>query len=197
MKAVAIALGMASLAAASLAHAQATTGARTGLNMPYERGFWGHVGASAGGSRFDAACPVTPCDDSDQAFRVFAGGSFNNTIGAEIAWVNLGEWGRGGDDTDAQALDLALTAGFPLGRNSSIFGKLGAAYTRAEVGPGSAGLTTGKEDGWGPRYGLGAKGGLTDNWAVRADWDRYRIKLPGSNKEDVDTLTLGAQYSFR
>lgn len=196
MKALAIALGAASLAAASLAQAQATTGARTGMTMPYERGFWGHVGASVGSSKLRADCPVSPCDDRDQAFRLFAGGSFNDTFGAEIGWVNLGEWGRGGDDTDSQALDLAVTAGFPLGRNSSIFGKLGAAYARSEVGSGAAGLATGKEDGWGPRVGLGAKIGLTDNWAIRGDWDRYRIKLPGT-KEDVDTLTLGAQYTFK
>lgn len=196
MKAIAIALGVASLTAAALAQAQ-TTGSRTGLTMPYERGFWGHVGVSAGRSDLEASCPAgASCDETDQAFRVFAGGSFNNTFGGEIGWVNLGEWGRGGGDTDSQALDLAAVAGFPLGRNSSIFGKLGAIYARSEVKGSAVGLQTGKEDGWGPRFGLGAKIGLTDQWALRADWDRYRIKLPGS-KEDVDTLTIGAQYSFK
>ena len=198
MKAIALVAGVAALSAAGLASAQ-TTGTSTSrsFTMPYERGFWGHVGASAGRSKFEAPCPAAAsCDESDQAYRVFAGGRFNNTIGGEIAWVNLGEWGRGGGDTDAQALDLVATAGFPLGRNSSIFGKLGAAYTRAEAQGTAVGLQTGKEDGWGPRWGVGAQIGLSDNWALRADWDRYRIRIPGS-KEDVDTFTVGAQYSFK
>jgi OmpA-OmpF porin, OOP family len=198
MKAIALVAGVAALASAGFASAQSTsTSSSSSLNMPYERGFWGHVGASAGRSNFEAPCPAgSACDEKDQAYRIFAGGRFNNTIGGEIAWVNLGEWARGGGDTDAQALDLAVTAGFPLGRNSSIFGKLGAAYTRAEAQGTAAGLQTGKEDGWGPRFGLGAQFGLTDNWALRADWDRYRIRIPGS-KEDVDTFTVGAQYSFK
>jgi OmpA-OmpF porin, OOP family len=198
MKAIALVAGVAAVAAAGFANAQSSsTSSSSSFNMPYERGFWGHVGASAGRSNFEAPCPAgSACDEKDQAYRIFAGGRFNNTIGGEIAWVNLGEWARGGGDTDAQALDLAVTAGFPLGRNSSIFGKLGAAYTRAEAKGTAVGLQTGKEDGWGPRFGLGAQLGLTDNWALRADWDRYRIRIPGS-KEDVDTFTVGAQYSFK
>lgn len=200
MKAIAVAvIGLAPLALGGLAQAQSTTTTSgSSFNMPYERGFWGHVGASAGRSKFEASCPAgSACDESDQAFRIFAGGRFNNTIGGEIGWVNLGEWARGGGDTDAQALDLVATAGIPLGRNSSIFGKLGAAYTRAEAQGTAPGLVTGKEDGWGPRWGVGAQVGLTDNWALRADWDRYRIKIPGASKEDVDTFTVGAQYSFK
>jgi OOP family OmpA-OmpF porin len=197
MKALAIALGVASLAAASLAHAQSTAGARTGMAMPYERGFWNHVGLSYGSSQLDASClGGFSCDDRDKALRIFAGGRFNNTIGAEIGWINMGEWTRGGGDTDAQALDLVLTAGIPFGTNNrhSVFGKLGTAYTRTDVsGPA---VTNGNEDKWDVRYGLGATFGLSDNWAVRADWDRFRVAFPGG-KSDVDLLMLGAQYQFR
>lgn len=195
-KALLIAAGVATLGAASLAHAQQTAG--SGITWPHQRGFWGHVGASYGQSDLSASCPSGfSCDDKDQAFRVFAGGRFNNTFGAEIGWINMGEWARGGGDTDAQALDIALIAGFPLGRNSSIFGKIGTAYTRAEVSGGTAGgIQTGREDKWDARIGLGATIGLTDNWALRADWDRFRVAFPGT-KEDVDLLMIGAQYSFR
>jgi opacity protein-like surface antigen len=199
MKAIAMALGVASLAAASLVHAQATTGARTGMTMPYERGFWNHVGVSYGRSDLDASCiSGFSCDDRDRAFRVFAGGRMNNIIGAEIGWVSMGEFSRGGGQTDAQALDLVLTAGIPFGPNNrhSVFGKIGTAYTRAEVSGGTAGTATGKEDGWDARYGLGVTVGLTDQWALRGDWDRFRVQFPGT-KTDVDLLTLGAQYRFQ
>lgn len=195
-KVLLIAAGAAALGAASLAQAQQPTG--TGITWPHQSGFWGHVGASYGRSDLSVSCPAgASCDDKDQAFRVFAGGRFNNTIGAEIGWINMGEWARAGGNTDAQALDIALTAGFPLGRNSSIFGKIGTAYTRAEVSSGTgAGIQTGREDKWDARIGLGATVGLTQNWALRADWDRFRVAFPGT-KEDVDVFMLGAQYSFR
>lgn len=198
MKRLAITLPFAaSLLAAGLAHAQTTAASGSGISWPHQRGFWGHVGASAGVSRFDGGCfGGTACDRRDQALRIFAGGRFNDTIGGEIGWLNLGEFTRGGGETDAQALDLVATAGFPLGANSSVFGKLGAVYARSEVTGTAAGLRTGKEDGWGPRYGLGAQVGLSKNWALRADWDRYRIKLPGE-REQVDAFMVGAQYTFR
>jgi hypothetical protein len=43
---------------------------------------------------------------------------------------------------------------------------------------------------------LGAQIGLTPNWAIRGDWDRYHVKFPGT-KDNVDELMLGVQYNFR
>ena len=47
-------------------------------------------------------------------------------------------------------------------------------------------------------FGLnGAQMGVTKNWAVRLDLDRYRPKFPGNTgRENLDTLMLGVQYSF-
>lgn len=199
-KAIALAAVFASssLLAVPVVQAQ-TTSSGSGITWPHQRGFWGYAGASIGRSELDASCPAGfGCDDEDTSFRAFAGGRFNNILGAEIGWAHLGEWTRGGGDTDSQALDLALTAGIPFGQNNrhSVFLKAGVNYARSEVKGSAAGLQTGKEDGWGPRFGIGASFGLTDNWALRADWDRYRIKLPGA-KEDVDMLMIGAQYQFR
>jgi opacity protein-like surface antigen len=173
--------------------------ARDTLNMPYQSGFWGHAGASVGRAKLHADCPAgASCDLRDNsAWRVFGGGKFNNTFGAEIGLMDLGDFERGGGHTTARGLDLALVAGFPLpvGQNSSIFGKLGTSYIRTNVD--GAGLRTGKESGWGPRIGAGAQLGVTQNWAVRLDADRYRVEFPGSNKQNIDTYMIGAQYSFR
>ena len=87
-----------------------------------------------------------------------------------------------------------MIAGVPIGQTSSVFGKLGATLLRSDVS--GTGLTTGRESGWGPRIGIGAQIGLTPNWAIRLDADRYRIDLPGST-HNVDTYMAGVQYSFR
>ena len=188
------------LCAPGLASAQAQSPtARTGdeWRMPYQRGFWGHAGISLGQSKLRASCPApADCDDNDQAARLYAGGRFNNAIGLEVGLLHTGRFRRGGGDTDGYGIDLALVAGVPIGSNSAIFGKLGAIYSRMDVN-GSPGLVqTGAERDWGARYGIGGQIGFTPQWALRADWDRFKVGLPGG-REDLDTIMLGVQYTFR
>jgi hypothetical protein len=154
-------------------------------------------GLSVGRAELDNACVAgSSCDDKDTSYRAFAGTHFNRYFGIELGALNLGKYNRGGGETDGWGADVAATIGMPLGANSSVFGKLGAVYARTEVGGTAAGLQTGKERDWGPRWGVGGTFGFTPNWALRADWDRYRIAFPGQ-KEDLDTLMLGVQYTFK
>jgi OOP family OmpA-OmpF porin len=186
------------LATSGIASAQSTTSTTADTwRMPYQSGFWGHAGASVGQSKLQLGCPPGgSCDDKDTSFRIFAGGKFNNAFGLELGLVDYGTFDRGGGETKGRGLDIPLIFGFPIGTNSSVFAKAGVNYSRMEVSDNSAGVSTGKESGWGPRYGVGAQIGLTPQWAIRGDWDRYHVRFPGT-KDDVDTLTIGAQYSFR
>lgn len=163
--------------------------------MPSERGFWGHAGLSLGRAQSDHACiRGFNCDVRDSTWRVFAGGRFNNALGGEVGFVDFGEFSRGGGTTEGRGLDFSLMAGIPLGSNSAVFGKLGAVYSRTEVG--GLGLRPGKDSGWAPRYGIGGQVGLSTNLAARVDVDRYRLNFAGG-EEEVDTMTLGLQYTFR
>lgn len=170
----------------------------SGLTMPYQSTFWGHAGLSLGKSELGARCPAGQrCDNTDTVWRLYGGGRFNNIFGGEIGYTDFGDFTRGGGETDAQGVDFTLLAGVPFGSNQNwaVFGKLGVAYTHSDV-TGVAPFVTGDEDGWGPRYGLGVQAGLTRNWAIRADWDRTEIQLRQGDG-DIDTFTLGAQYTFR
>ncbi|MFL6563931.1 MAG: porin family protein [Burkholderiales bacterium] len=190
------------LATSGIASAQSTTSPSTSTTadtwrMPYQSGFWGHAGASVGQSKLELGCPAGgSCDDKDTSFRIYAGGKFNNAFGLELGLVDYGTFDRAGGETKGRGLDIPLIFGFPLGTNSSVFAKAGVNYSQMEVSDNSVGVTTGKESGWGPRYGVGAQIGLTPQWAIRGDWDRFHVRFPGT-KDDVDTLTLGAQYTFR
>jgi opacity protein-like surface antigen len=195
----AVAIAALGFAASGIASAQSTAPSATTdtWRMPYQSGFWGHAGASIGQSELSLGCPAAArCDDKDSTFRVFAGGRFNNVFGLELGLVNYGKFDRGNGETKGWGIDVPLMLGFPIGANSSVFAKAGVNYSRMEVSGTPALVTNGKVSGWGPRLGLGAQIGLTPQWAIRGDWDRYHVKFPGT-KDDIDTLSIGAQYTFR
>lgn len=193
----------AGLALAAPAFAQTTTTpttpttTTTETRWPHEKGFWGHVGLSFGQSKLDEGCVAGfPCDDKDQAFKLYGGGRFNNTFGLEVGVLNFGKFSGGGGETDGWGADAALLAGIPIGANSAIFAKAGVIYARTEVSGTAPGLATGKERGFGGRWGVGGQLGLTKDWALRADFDRYRIAAPGDHR-DLETMMIGVQYTIR
>lgn len=193
----ALLLFISGVALAAPAFAQPTDTQRDTWRMPHERGFWGHAGVSFGQSKLDD-CPigVAACDDKDQFWKAYAGGRFNNAIGLEVGVLNFGKFSFPGGEADGWGADAALVAGIPIGANSSIFGKAGVIYARTEISGAAPGFPGGKETGFGARWGLGAQLGLTKEWALRADFDRYRVPFPGRHN-DIEALTLGVQYTFR
>src|SRR4051812_23089019 len=157
-----------------------------------------YAGIGVGESKLDNACVGNfSCDSKDTAYRLFAGTNFNRWLGVEVGATQFGKWSLGGGETKAWAADAVATVGTELARNSRIFAKLGAAYTQTEVTGTAVGLQTGKETDWAPRYGVGGQIGLSQNWALRADWDRYQNVTFRGREEDVDIWTLGVQYTFR
>jgi OOP family OmpA-OmpF porin len=170
------------------------------VRMPYQKEFWttGHAGIEVGRSRLDIGCPTgATCDERANAFKLFAGGRFNNVFGGEVSYLQTNSFDFSGPGTGGnikmRAVNFGLLAGVPFGanRNSSIFAKAGLLWGHTEIGNDS-------QNGWGPSYGLGATIGVTRGWAARLDWDRYRFKLPagGGDRENIDSFLVGAQYTF-
>ena len=196
MKSLSVAALLVGLGIAAPSFAQQTQ--TDTFRLPYERGFWGHAGISFGQSKLDdvTCSPGFGCDDKDQAFKLYAGGRFNNTFGLEVGALNIGKFSANGGEADGWGADVAILAGIPIGANSAIFGKLGVIYARTELSASVPGIDTGKERGFGGRWGVGGQLGLTKAWALRADFDRYRLPFPGDHR-DLETLMLGVQYTFR
>jgi len=192
LAAISILLG---LSLAAPAFAQAKRG--DGLRMPYQGNFWGYAGLNLGRSSYDLNCGGFSCDQHGDTAKIYAGGRFNDWLGLEVGWVDMGRADFAGGHADAQGLNFSLLGGVPVGDNSSVFAKLGTTAGHTKLTGTAAGAPSGTENGWGLSYGIGGQIGLSRNWAVRVDADRYRFKFAGDNKRDVDTLTVGLQYSFR
>jgi OmpA-OmpF porin, OOP family len=196
MKSAALASLALAAAVSAPTFAQQPANPTSPMTTPIRAPWYG--GISVGESALNNACVSGfPCDDKDTAYRLFAGTKFNRWLGVELGGTYFGKWDRAAGQTEAYAGDIAATAGADLGRNSSVFAKLGVAYTQTEVKGTAPGLATGKETDWSPRYGVGGQLGLSQNWALRLDWDRYQnVALPG-REEDVDVYMLGVQYTFK
>ena len=161
--------------------------------------FYGSVGASYGRARLGSDCPgvALECDRTQNAWKVFAGSRLNKWFGGEISYLRADNFKRGGGDTDVQLVNLGLLAGIPFGLNSALFAKGGILWSHTEATGPALGGDAGSQNGWGPSYGVGAQIGVTKDWALRIDADRYRPKFPGNTgRENLDTVMLGVQYTF-
>jgi hypothetical protein len=181
----------AALAASGLASAQSD------WHMPWQEGFRGYVGASAGESKFRTDCgSFFDCDRKDTAWKVQAGGNFNNVFGVELGYTDFGSMRAFGGDTEAQAANISLTAGLPLGERFSLFAKGGGVYgwTDVKASPLSS-VSTGEKSGWGSTWGVGGTFAVTRNVQLRVDWDRYKLDFVGGD-HDIDFLSAGVQLRF-
>jgi OmpA-OmpF porin, OOP family len=162
--------------------------------IPYTS--YGYVGASVGRTNYDlGGCVAFSCDDQATGFKLYTGGRFSRYVGIELGYVNLGDADRNGGEIKAQGANLSLVGNIPLGDSFNIFGKVGGIYAWTKTSTLVPRVPAGKEDGLGLSYGLGMQYDINRSFAVRADWDRYRLKYVGQ-REDADLFSVGVVFKF-
>ena len=122
---------------------------------------------------------------------MFGGYSFNEYIAGEIAYTDFGsaDTDFAGVTTKGNAASISAVGSLPLGRDFSLFAKVGYASTRAEA-TGVASET--KDD---VTYGVGAQYNAIRNVGIRLGYDIYRVKL-GTETKDSALWSIGALYMF-
>jgi OOP family OmpA-OmpF porin len=190
-------IGIAVCTAAALSAASAARAQSIDTNAFY-------AGANIGQSKFNIECSAgLTCDDSDTAFKIFGGYSFNQNWKAELGYADLGKAtlkGPGGtDELKATAFDLTGVFSWPLATSFSIFGRLGLYNGKVEL----SGVDSGSKTTTGLTYGIGAGYDLNRNLGLRAEWQSYakmkaRNDATGAEDDgDVDALTLGVLWRFQ
>jgi long-chain fatty acid transport protein len=153
---------------------------------------------------------TTTVDNKDLGIKVFAGYQFNKYLAVEGGFVNFNNFkaistvtagGPGSLVTDAQndAWTLAAVGTLPLGKDFSLFGKVGAANWRTTIRPYSGDVSIvgtpadadRADSGTNAFYGVGASYALLSNVDLRGEWERYDF---GGDK--IDLLTAGAAIKF-
>jgi len=165
-----------------------------------------YIGGSVGQSSFDDDNAIPDLitsgtvDGKDTGFKFFGGYQFNQNFGLELAWVDLGKASYSGTfggipvsggTVKTSGLNISAVGTLPLGSGFALFGKAGLFAWEAEANDVTGGLPfSGTEDGTDLSYGVGASYDFTKNFAIRAEWERF--KAVG----DIDLLSIGVVYKF-
>ncbi len=152
-------------------------------------------------------------DDSDVGVKFYWGYNFSNNFGLELFYVNLGETAfegvssgvaTGGDNfwesgnvsgyTKNKGYGFSASAKLPLGRYLDIYGKAGMywwdvdEYVFNAVDSRPIG-----DDGSDMLFGGGLGLNITDQSALRLEWERY---INVYDVYDVDLFSLGFVHKF-
>jgi OOP family OmpA-OmpF porin len=163
----------------------------------------GNVGRAT--TDFDQPAPVVAPgvgygeDDNDTAWKLFGGYQFHRNFSVEGGYFDLGRYDYGytapggAGNSRYQGLNLDLVGSVPFSDRFSAFARLGAAWTRARSEFGGSSQT---ERDWGPKVGLGLEYALTQQLAVRGEWERYRVRDAFRGRGDIDVASIGLVYRF-
>lgn len=168
---------------------------------------------------FGPATASARIDDTGTGWKLYGGWQLHKNFGVELGYADLGKAGAqvsgtfdGGEggatyaaNASSEATSWSLTAlgNLPLTDKFSVFAKLGfhrwdvdvnVAATASAAGPVTTLAETFSDTGTDLTYGLGAKYNITKEWAVRAEWERFKIK--GDIDTDVDLASISMQFGF-
>ena len=172
-----------------------------------------YLGASIGQSKAKDTCDDSgafSCDDTDTAWKIFAGYQFNRHLAVEAGYTDLGEVSLSAASAtssvrgtiELSAFELMAVGSFPVADRFSLYGKLGLYRAETEqklqVTLGTLTVSDNKtEKNADLTFAFGARFDITRNLGVRAEWQRY-LDVGGGEigEDDVDVLSVGLLFRF-
>lgn len=153
-------------------------------------------------------------DETDTAWKAFAGYRFSRNLAIEGGYMDLGEFSVRRNMTapaiGSVAASIEATGWFvdavgilPVGTNLELFGKLGGIYTTTEATLTTSGAVVllgnanRERSELNLKWGLGASYSFTRNWSARIEFEQVRdIGNDETGEGDVNAWTLGVVYRF-
>lgn len=190
-------IGLATVAVLATAAAQAqSSSSSSGYSvLPWTQ--QGYVGLNIGKPDYNNSCGSGPtCDDPDAALHVYTGGMFNEWLGLELGYLNMGRADRAGGRTRAHGINLSLVGRIPVGP-VNLFAKGGATYGRTEVSADLlSGVSSGKGRGTGLSVGAGVGYDFNRNSSVVLEYGRHDFHFAGVGRKAVDLTSIGYVHRF-
>lgn len=174
---------------------RATSGEGYSILPGTRRGYWG---INLGQSKYKQPCgsALFGCDDSELSGKIYTGGMFNDWLGLEAGYLNMGKVDRAGGSTEAQGINLSVVGRVALGQFNA-FAKAGGTYGQTKVSSNAvSGVASGKERGWGESFGAGVGFDITPTSGVVLEWERHKFEFAGGVDEPVEQTTIGYVHRF-
>lgn len=178
----------------------AAMGLMTSLAAHAERepGFYVGAGIGQGTLDFDDTdFTVAGVDDSDTAFKVYAGYTFNEFISLEATYIDAGEpteqIGAFSMQFDLSAVNVSVIGHLPLTETFELFGKAGlTSYDYdAVVRLNGVQVGTGDDSDQDVSYGFGAAYSFPGPFEIRAEYEFIEI-----DSGSYDVVSLGGAFKF-
>ena len=165
-----------------------------------------YIGGSVGQSDIDDSITTGlitsgTVDGKDTGFKLFGGYQFNQNLGVELAYVDLGEASYSGTflgapvtggKVEVSGFNFSAVGTYPLNPSFALFGKLGVLAWEAKATDVTGGVPfSAKDDGADISFGLGASYNFTKNVSARVEWERFKM-----DSADADLLSIGIVYKF-
>ncbi|MES2942023.1 MAG: OmpA family protein [Pseudomonadota bacterium] len=204
-------LGLAALAvlASPAAFAQ-ETGWYGGGNIGQSRATIDNARVAAGLAQSGFATTSIADRERDAAYKLYGGYRFTPYFSVEGGYFDLGKFGFTANTVPAGSLNgnirirgfnLDLVGTVPLTEKLSALGRVGANYAQAKDsfrGSGAVNVINPNPSERATNYkvGLGLQYAFSDDLAMRAEIERYRINDAVGNRGHVDMVSVGLVYSF-
>ena len=162
-----------------------------------------YLGGSFGQSDFKDACEgLNNCDDSDTAWKAFAGYSFNQYFGVEGGYIDFGEASVNDVSLTASAEAWGITAhavgSIPIWQGLSLIGRLGAVFWDSEVSGTIGGIPAeASDDGISLAAGVGVQWMFGRNFGLRAEYELFDGIGDDSTTGETDIYVLSAGIVFK
>lgn len=163
-----------------------------------EPGFYLGAGVGSGTLDFDDTdFTVAGVDDSDTAFKVYAGYTFNQFISLEAAYFDAGQpteqIGSFAIQFDLSAVNVSVIGHLPLTETFELFGKAGlASYDYdAETRFNGTVVDTGDDSDQDVSYGFGAAYRFAAPFEIRGEYEFIEI-----DSGSYDVVSLSGAFRF-
>jgi OOP family OmpA-OmpF porin len=163
-----------------------------------EPGFYVGAGVGSGTLDFDQNdFTVAGVDDSDTAFKVYAGYTFNEFISVEAAYIDAGQPTEKINGVslqyDLSAVNVSVIGHLPLTESFELFGKAGLASYDYDAVLSFNGLTVdgGDDSDQDVSYGFGATYSFAGPFEIRGEYEFIEI-----DSGSYDVVSLSGVYKF-
>jgi OmpA-OmpF porin, OOP family len=147
-----------------------------------------YVGAGVGATHDEDSINGVSGQGNAVSGKLYGGYQFNRYAGIEGGYTDLGHINNSTGTINGRAAYLDAVGTLPLTDKFSLLGSVGVAHANLDT-------SNGDDSGNGLKLGVGAQYALTDNVALRAQAERYRVDAFGA-KPDIDQYTVGVRYAF-